>query len=100
MPAIMLIQGFVASVGAAVLGLCRATGALVLFALEAVSHVLRPPWYWSEVGAQLLRIGYFSLPVVGLTALFTGGALALQIYAGGARPVARASWRASVSFAV
>ncbi|MDP5345148.1 MAG: ABC transporter permease, partial [Paracoccaceae bacterium] len=28
---------------------------------------------------------YFSLPVVGLTALFTGGALALQIYAGGAR---------------
>jgi phospholipid/cholesterol/gamma-HCH transport system permease protein len=37
------------------------------------------------LGQQLLRIGYFSLPVVGLTALFTGGALALQIYAGGAR---------------
>jgi phospholipid/cholesterol/gamma-HCH transport system permease protein len=33
----------------------------------------------------LIQIGYFSLPVVGLTALFTGGALALQIYAGGAR---------------
>ncbi|MEM6727175.1 MAG: ABC transporter permease, partial [Pseudomonadota bacterium] len=30
-------------------------------------------------------IGYFSLPVVGLTALFTGGALALQIFSGGAR---------------
>ena len=45
----------------------------------------RPPWYPLELGQQLLRIGYFSLPVVGLTALFTGAALALQIYAGGAR---------------
>ena len=34
---------------------------------------------------QMLRIGYFSLPVVGLTAFFTGGALALQIYVGGNR---------------
>jgi phospholipid/cholesterol/gamma-HCH transport system permease protein len=33
----------------------------------------------------MLHIGWLSLPVVGLTALFTGGALALQIYAGGAR---------------
>jgi phospholipid/cholesterol/gamma-HCH transport system permease protein len=32
-----------------------------------------------------MQIGWFSLPVVGLTALFTGGALALQIYSGGAR---------------
>src|SRR5690606_37101841 len=32
---------------------------------------------------QMLRIGYFSLPVVALTAFFTGGALALQIYYGG-----------------
>jgi phospholipid/cholesterol/gamma-HCH transport system permease protein len=85
MAALAMVQGFLASIGAAVLGLCRATGSLVLFALDAVSHVLRPPWYGVEVGRQLLRIGYFSLPVVGLTALFTGGALALQIYAGGAR---------------
>jgi phospholipid/cholesterol/gamma-HCH transport system permease protein len=45
----------------------------------------RPPFFFGEFGRQLLRIGYFSLPVVGLTALFTGAALALQIYAGGAR---------------
>ncbi len=32
-----------------------------------------------------MRIGYFSLPVVGLTAFFTGGVLALQIYLGGSR---------------
>jgi phospholipid/cholesterol/gamma-HCH transport system permease protein len=33
----------------------------------------------------MIRIGYFSLPVVGLTAFFTGGALALQIYVGSNR---------------
>jgi phospholipid/cholesterol/gamma-HCH transport system permease protein len=34
---------------------------------------------------QLLRLGYFSLPVVGLTGVFIGAALALNIYTGGAR---------------
>jgi phospholipid/cholesterol/gamma-HCH transport system permease protein len=52
---------------------------------HALSHILRPPWYPRELAHQLLHIGWLSLPVVGLTALFTGGALALQIYAGGSR---------------
>jgi phospholipid/cholesterol/gamma-HCH transport system permease protein len=33
----------------------------------------------------MLSIGYYSLPVVGLTALFTGMVLALQIYSGSSR---------------
>src|SRR3546814_5681139 len=33
----------------------------------------------------MMVIGYFSLPVVGLTALFTGMVLALQIYLGSSR---------------
>ncbi len=74
-----------ASIGASVLGLLRAIGHLTLFAGAAVGHVVRPPFYLPELGQQFLRIGYFSLPVVGLTTLFTGGALALQIYAGGSR---------------
>ena len=45
----------------------------------------RPPFYGREFGHALLQIGWHSLPVVGLTAIFTGGALALQIYAGGSR---------------
>ena len=79
------IQGFLAAIGAAVLWLCQATGSLILFAGAGVMHIFSPPWYPGEFGRQLLRIGYFSLPVVGLTALFTGGALALQIYSGGSR---------------
>ena len=80
-----LLQAFLASIGRSTLGLLGATGRLTVFAAAALSHLVRRPYYPLEFGQQLLRIGYFSLPVVGLTALFTGAALALQIYAGGAR---------------
>jgi phospholipid/cholesterol/gamma-HCH transport system permease protein len=80
-----LVRRFLASIGRSTLGLLAAIGRVTLFAAGALSHVVRPPFYPLELGQQLLRIGYFSLPVVGLTTLFTGGALALQIYAGGAR---------------
>jgi phospholipid/cholesterol/gamma-HCH transport system permease protein len=60
-------------------------GRVALFAVQIVSHLFRPPFYYREFLVQVMQIGWFSLPVVGLTALFTGGALALQIYSGGAR---------------
>ncbi|MEM6439722.1 MAG: ABC transporter permease [Pseudomonadota bacterium] len=85
MGVLIAVQGFLAAIGAAVLGLCRAAGGLILFSASAASHVFRPPFYPAELGRQLIRIGWLSLPVVGLTALFTGGALALQIFAGGSR---------------
>ena len=68
----------------ALLGLTT-LGRIALFAGETISHLFRPPFYPKEFGQALMQIGWFSLPVVGMTALFTGGALALQIYAGGAR---------------
>jgi phospholipid/cholesterol/gamma-HCH transport system permease protein len=80
-----LAAAFLASIGRSTLALLAATGRLTLFAAGTLSHLVRPPWYPLEFAQQLVRIGYFSLPVVGLTALFTGAALALQIYAGGTR---------------
>jgi phospholipid/cholesterol/gamma-HCH transport system permease protein len=74
-----------ASIGAATLAALATVGNLALYVATTLSHLVRPPFYLREFGTALLQIGYFSLPVVGLTALFTGGALALQIYAGGAR---------------
>ncbi|NKX45881.1 MlaE family ABC transporter permease [Roseicyclus persicicus] len=74
-----------AILGRSTLSLMAAIGRVALYAVQAVSHLLRPPFYPREFLWQLLHIGWLSLPVVGLTALFTGGALALQIYAGGAR---------------
>ena len=56
-----------------------------VFSLDAVTSFVRPPIYWSLMFKQIMRIGYFSLPVVGLTAFFTGAVLALQIYIGTAR---------------
>lgn len=75
----------VAALGRTVLGILAYVGRMTLFALETISHLLRPPFYWREFGHALIQIGWLSLPVVGMTALFTGGALALQIYDGGAR---------------
>ena len=60
-------------------------GQVAIFAAQGISHIFRPPFYFREFLTALLQIGWLSLPVVGLTAFFTGGALALQIYAGGAR---------------
>src|SRR6516164_5478518 len=74
-----------APIGRAFLTLLAQTGRLSLFTFNAVSSCLRPPIYFQLIFQQVMRIGYFSLPVVGLTAFFTGGVLALQIYIGGNR---------------
>ncbi len=74
-----------ATLGAAVLAALASLGRFTLFIAETAVSTVRSPFYGSAFARALVQIGYFSLPVVGLTALFTGGALALQIYAGGAR---------------
>jgi len=74
-----------APIGRAFLAFLAQIGRLTLFTWQAVSSIVRPPIYWYHILQQMMRIGYFSLPVVGLTAFFTGGALALQIYLGGNR---------------
>ena len=79
------ILDLLATIGRVVIGLCRGTGALALFGLEGLSHLFRPPLYGRLFGRALLEIGYFSLPVVALTAVFTGMVLALQSYTGFAR---------------
>lgn len=74
-----------APIGRAFLALLAQVGSLTVFTFSSVSGCFRPPIYWFHIVRQIMRIGYFSLPVVGLTAFFTGGVLALQIYIGGNR---------------
>src|SRR5579864_8875673 len=78
----MPIIGFLASIGAVFLNGLAASGRMALFTLAALSHCARPPFYLRLIGRQIIDIGYYSLPVVGLTALFTGMVLALQTYTG------------------
>ncbi len=74
-----------AAVGAGTLAICESVGGIALFALDALWRGLRGPWYPRQIVRQMLEIGYFSLPVVGLTAVFTGMVLALQSYTGFSR---------------
>lgn len=74
-----------AGIGRLVLGVLAAIGRVSQFFWATLTNMVRPPFYPREFALALLHVGWLSLPVVGLTAIFTGGALALQIYAGGAR---------------
>ena len=77
--------GVLAAIGAPVLSALAAIGRLTRFAVTALARAAQPPWYPAQVAQQMLSIGWLSLPVVGLTAIFTGSALAQQIFIGGSR---------------
>ena len=71
-----------AAIGRLVLGFSAEVGRVALFTKDALFQGLTPRYYFGQMGAQFFRVGYTSLPVVAMTAFFTGGALALQIYTG------------------
>jgi len=70
------------TVGHSILKFFQSVGALALFAIKAIIHCFAPPYYGRLILRQFKDIGYYSLPVVGMTALFTGMVLALQSYTG------------------
>ena len=78
-------MNLLALIGRMVMSVFADVGRLSLFTKDAVLHTFLPPTYGRLILQQMMKIGYNSLPVVGLTAFFTGGALALQIYIGGSR---------------
>ncbi|QOL80599.1 MlaE family ABC transporter permease [Pseudooceanicola spongiae] len=80
-----LLLRLLARIGRTFLGFLAMFGRLFIYFAQTLSHIVRPPFYGREFALALVNIGWLSLPVVGLTAIFTGGALALQIYAGGSR---------------
>lgn len=80
-----LIARALAALGRPLLSMLAALGRIALYGVETLLHLVRGPFYPKEFRAALLSVGWLSLPVVGLTAIFTGGALALQIFAGGQR---------------
>jgi phospholipid/cholesterol/gamma-HCH transport system permease protein len=76
---------FLQRIGGTFLDFLAAAGKIVLFAVSAITHSFRPPFYPRLILRQIIDIGYYSLPVVGLTAIFTGMVLALQTYTGFSR---------------
>ena len=83
-PITMILDAF-GNIGAGVLNFLAALGRLADFTYRSVKNCFFPPFFPAQLGRQLIDIGYYSLPVVGLTALFTGMVLALQSHTGMAR---------------
>jgi phospholipid/cholesterol/gamma-HCH transport system permease protein len=74
-----------AAIGRSALDAVAEIGAIFLFAMRGAFAWLSGPFYWRSFVTAAWHIGFNSLPVVGLTAAFTGAALALNIYDGSAR---------------
>lgn len=73
------------SIGRVFIEFLASTGRLTLFLTNSLVQGLQPPYYFRQMLRQFWEIGYLSLPVVGLTAFFTGMVLALQSYTGFSR---------------
>ena len=58
------------------------TGRIGIFTGVSLIHCFSPPFYRKVLWHQLIEIGFYSLPAVGLTAIFTGMVLALQSFSG------------------
>ncbi|GBQ05006.1 MlaE family ABC transporter permease [Saccharibacter floricola] len=68
--------------GRSTLSILQRVGSIALFGLKGLSGIVRPPFYAAIFGRTLVEIGFLSLPVVALTAIFSGGVIALQSYSG------------------
>lgn len=71
-----------ARIGHVFINFLQASGRLALFTMHAVSFCVRPPFYVRATVLQMIEIGFYSLPVVALTTLFSGMVIALQCYSG------------------
>jgi phospholipid/cholesterol/gamma-HCH transport system permease protein len=74
-----------AAIGRGTIALLSEVGRFSAFCGRAVAACFSPPLFVGQFARQCAQIGYFSLPVIGVTAVFIGAALALNIYVGGAR---------------
>lgn len=71
--------------GRGFLGALASVGHFSTFAFRSTTACFHGPFYFRQLWRQLLEVGYLSLPVVGLTAIFSGMVLALQSYTGFSR---------------
>lgn len=78
-------MNFFASTGRIAIASLQEAGRVANFASRGATTWIMGPFYWRAFFSALFRIGFSSLPVVGLTAIFTGAALALNIYDGSLR---------------
>ncbi len=79
-------MSFIQNLGCATLNffsnMFEAVGRFVIFTGKSLKSMFSKKWYFNNIANQFFEIGFCSLPVVAMTAIFTGGVMALQTYAG------------------
>jgi phospholipid/cholesterol/gamma-HCH transport system permease protein len=75
-------EAFLRALGKPLVKFLLSLGDLTVFMLKSLYHCFVPPFYLKLFFKQLLDIGFYSLPVVGLTTIFAGMVIALQSYSG------------------
>ena len=72
-------------IGSIFFNLTSSLGGKLIFLFFCIKSCFFPRYYPKIILQQLIKIGFNSIPVVGLTAIFTGMVLALQSYTGFSR---------------
>ncbi|MDR0630715.1 MAG: ABC transporter permease [Holosporales bacterium] len=78
----MFLLEFLEKVGRTFIAFSQTIGSVIIFFYKSILSGISPPYYWKQIYQQAIQIGYFSMPVAGMTSLFTGVAMALQCYIG------------------
>ncbi len=81
----MKALNYVNFIGRYTVELANLIGRVAIFLYLAISNIFSRPFYAKQLYRNLIDIGFLSLPVVALTAVFTGAVLALQSYTGFSR---------------
>ncbi len=75
-------MNIVENIGRLIIRFTEEMGSVLLLLCSTLRHLILPPLELRNILRQMLEIGIRSLPVVLITAIFTGMVLALQTYTG------------------
>ncbi|MBL0690669.1 MAG: ABC transporter permease [Alphaproteobacteria bacterium] len=75
-------HNFITKLGAMSLAFFERCGLFFIFTFKSFYYLIFSKIYWSLVIQHIKKVGFYSIPVVGLTALFSGMVLAYQTSSG------------------
>lgn len=100
MPAVLFFLTLPRKIGASSIQMIGNIGEIFRFMVISVLAIFQRPFYGRLLLQQLVSMGYYSLPVVGLTTVFSGMVMALQTYSGFSGIGAEATLPRVVSIAI
>ena len=76
------LETFLQTLGKPLLAFILNLGYFTRFVCKSVINCFLPPFYFKLFFKQFLNMGFYSVPVVGLTTLFAGMVIAIQTFSG------------------